>query len=268
MLNIKCLREQVYDFLKEEIQKGRLAPGQTINLNVISKDLGISKTPLRDALIQLETEGFVDILPRRGVVVRKHDLHAVWSAFAIVGALEAAALDEVFDRLAASRVERCAASTPAPRRPPPERTRRRFSGWILNFTMFFFPFPKTIRCRGHLPFKQLLHELPRRKPDQEWEKVCWEEHEHFLEARPPATGKRPFTGFVTSTGISDCMKRSSASSSHRSRLSQPLPPLLSGAAFAAPGPSGRRSGSRGAGPWLPSWSYLRHSLDFSPHFAR
>jgi len=183
MLNIKCLREQVYDFLKEEIQKGRLAPGQTINLNVISKDLGISKTPLRDALIQLETEGFVDILPRRGVVVRKHDLHAVWSAFAIVGALEAAALDEVFDRLAASRVEQMRRVNASAKTAAARKDTAALQRLDIEFHDVFLSISENDSLQKViLPFKQLLHELPRRKPDQEWEKVCWEEHEHFLEA--------------------------------------------------------------------------------------
>jgi len=71
MLNTKSLREQVYEYLRDEINNRKLLPGTTINLNEISQQLGISKTPLRDAIIQLEIEGFVTILPRRGVTVKK-----------------------------------------------------------------------------------------------------------------------------------------------------------------------------------------------------
>ena len=63
------MREQVYEYLRDEISNRKLLPGATININEISRQLGISKTPLRDAIIQLETEGFVTILPRRGVTV-------------------------------------------------------------------------------------------------------------------------------------------------------------------------------------------------------
>ncbi len=77
MLNTKSLREQVYEYLRDEIHNRKLLPGATININEISQQLGISKTPLRDAIIQLEIEGFVTILPRRGVTVKKLTLREV-----------------------------------------------------------------------------------------------------------------------------------------------------------------------------------------------
>ena len=70
-IETRSLREQVYEYLKSEIQAGRLVPGSFINLNEISAQLGISKTPLRDAIIQMECEGFVSILPRRGVLLKR-----------------------------------------------------------------------------------------------------------------------------------------------------------------------------------------------------
>ena len=56
MLNMKSLREQVYDHLREQMNNGELLPSSSINLTEISRQLGISKTPLRDALIQLEAD--------------------------------------------------------------------------------------------------------------------------------------------------------------------------------------------------------------------
>ena len=44
---------------------GEIRPGDLIDMNATSLKLGVSKTPLRDAIIQLEMEGFVTILPRR-----------------------------------------------------------------------------------------------------------------------------------------------------------------------------------------------------------
>ncbi len=76
-LNILSLREQVYEYLRNEMITGGLVPGSTINLNRIAEQLGISKTPLRDALIHLELEGFVTILPRKGVMVNALTLEDV-----------------------------------------------------------------------------------------------------------------------------------------------------------------------------------------------
>ena len=98
-LNLKSLRGQVYEYLRSAINSGELKPGIFLDQNSLSTEMGISRTPLRDALIQLEAEGFVTILPRRGVVVNRLDLDAVRHLYEIIGALEGAAVVEVFPSL-------------------------------------------------------------------------------------------------------------------------------------------------------------------------
>ena len=92
VLQLKSLREQVYEHLRASIEAGDLVPGTFIDQNQISSELGISRMPLRDAMIQLELEGFVDVLPRRGVRVRRLTLDDVRHLYEIIGALEGAAL--------------------------------------------------------------------------------------------------------------------------------------------------------------------------------
>ena len=89
---LKSLKEQVYDYLRVQMNEGRLRPGAFLNLNDISRELGMSRTPLRDALFQLESEGFVTIFPRRGVVVNTLTLEKIRNIYEILGALESAAL--------------------------------------------------------------------------------------------------------------------------------------------------------------------------------
>ncbi|HJV49672.1 MAG TPA: GntR family transcriptional regulator [Geothrix sp.] len=89
---VKSLREQVYEYLKAELKRGSLDTGAFLDLNRLAADLGISRTPLRDALIQLEVEEFVTISPRRGVAVRSLDLRDIQEIYQLVGALESAAL--------------------------------------------------------------------------------------------------------------------------------------------------------------------------------
>jgi DNA-binding GntR family transcriptional regulator len=88
ILQLKSLRQQVYEYLRDAINHGDLHPGSFLDQNRLSSSLGISRTPLRDALIQLETEGFVTILPRRGVVVNQLTLDDIRHLYEIVGALE------------------------------------------------------------------------------------------------------------------------------------------------------------------------------------
>ena len=92
VLQLKSLREQVYEHLRASIEAGELVPGTFLDQNRISAELGISRMPLRDALIQLDLEGFVEVLPRRGVRVRRLTLDDVRHLYEIIGALEGAAL--------------------------------------------------------------------------------------------------------------------------------------------------------------------------------
>ena len=96
-LNVKSLKEQVYEFLREQLRKGELRPGSVVDMEKTSKRLGVSKTPLRDALLQLEQEGFVSILPRRKIVVNALSLEDIRNYYEIIGALESAAILAAID---------------------------------------------------------------------------------------------------------------------------------------------------------------------------
>jgi DNA-binding GntR family transcriptional regulator len=63
------LRVQVYKALRDAIVSGRLKRGERIVEDKICSELGVSRSPLREALRKLEGEGLVTILPRRGAVV-------------------------------------------------------------------------------------------------------------------------------------------------------------------------------------------------------
>ena len=92
LLNVKSLKEQVYEYLREQLRRGEIKPGSVIDMEMTSKMLGVSKTPLRDALLQLEFEGFVTILPRRKIVVNTLSLQDIRNYYEIIGALESAAI--------------------------------------------------------------------------------------------------------------------------------------------------------------------------------
>ena len=98
ILNIRSLKEQVYEYLRERMRTGDLRPGAVIDMEETSRTLGVSKTPLRDALLQLEMEDFVTILPRRKIVVNTLTIQDVRDYYEIIGALESTALLAAFDR--------------------------------------------------------------------------------------------------------------------------------------------------------------------------
>lgn len=88
------LRERVYAQLKLLLNEGSLKPGVFLDLNALGNKLSLSRTPLRDALLRLEVEGFVTIHPRRGVVINPLDINTIRNAYQLLGALEAAAIIE------------------------------------------------------------------------------------------------------------------------------------------------------------------------------
>lgn len=92
ILQTRTLREQVYDYLRAELNRGGLPPGAFLDLNAIAKRLGISRTPLRDALRQLEAEGYIEIQPRRGFKLKVLSLDEIRHIYQIIGALESAAV--------------------------------------------------------------------------------------------------------------------------------------------------------------------------------
>ncbi len=60
------------ELIREAIIDGRLAPGQRLKEEELARELGISRTPVREALLVLQAEGLVDAAPNRGATVREH----------------------------------------------------------------------------------------------------------------------------------------------------------------------------------------------------
>ncbi len=104
LLTIKSLKEQVYEYLREQLRAGSILPGSILNLDETSRKLGVSRTPLRDALLQLEMEGFVTIHARRGVVVNTLTLQDVKNCYEVIGALESTALWQAFSMIGESEI--------------------------------------------------------------------------------------------------------------------------------------------------------------------
>jgi DNA-binding GntR family transcriptional regulator len=60
---------RAYRHLKERLLDGRLAGGTLLSENELAQELGVSRTPVRQAFVQLEAEGLLDLYPRRGALV-------------------------------------------------------------------------------------------------------------------------------------------------------------------------------------------------------
>lgn len=85
------LHEEATDRLRDLIVQGRLAPGTRLNERLLTAQLGLSRTPLREAFKILATEGLVELLPNRGAIVSQMDPVRLSETLAVMGALEALA---------------------------------------------------------------------------------------------------------------------------------------------------------------------------------
>jgi DNA-binding GntR family transcriptional regulator len=63
-------KSTAYDFLKQAILNQRYPPGQTLVEATIADELGMSRTPVREAIRELSREGLVETIPNRGAIVR------------------------------------------------------------------------------------------------------------------------------------------------------------------------------------------------------
>lgn len=81
------LGDEVAGFLRESILAGDLAPGIAVKAEAIGEELGVSATPVREALQSLRVEGFLDLVPRRGFTVAKllaNDIRDIFEAYALI----------------------------------------------------------------------------------------------------------------------------------------------------------------------------------------
>lgn len=102
----RLLRSVVYDYIRKQLIEGKLQPGMFISMNKLMKELDISRTPLRDALLQLQGEGFVSFLPQRGIRINELSQMDIENLYEILGALESKVLISVFSKISGRTIEK------------------------------------------------------------------------------------------------------------------------------------------------------------------
>lgn len=102
----QTLRERIADNLREAIIKGELAPGARLQEVEIALNYKTSRTPVREALRQLESEGFLVIRPRRGAVVAPITAKDIREFYELKSLLEGYAARQATPRLTDSDIDR------------------------------------------------------------------------------------------------------------------------------------------------------------------
>jgi len=100
------LRDDVYRRLRDAIVDGTFRPGEQLKDGELAEWLGVSRTPVREALLRLGASGLVVALPGRSTTVSAIDVQVVRDAKDVVAAMHELAVRQVTGRISAHEVER------------------------------------------------------------------------------------------------------------------------------------------------------------------
>lgn len=101
----KPLREIVFETLRDAIINQVLRPGERLMEIQLAEEMGVSRTPVREAIRKLELEGFVVMLPRRGAYVAGISMKDILEVFEVRAALEALAAGLAAERITEEELE-------------------------------------------------------------------------------------------------------------------------------------------------------------------
>lgn len=102
VLPLRTAGEHVYEHLRDAILSGRLRGGQRIDQDVVARQLGVSRMPVREAIRRLDSEGFVTNRPNRGALVTALGPDEMLELFEMRSALEALAVSLALPRIDAA----------------------------------------------------------------------------------------------------------------------------------------------------------------------
>ncbi len=95
----KTLSQSIYEHLKDSILKKELEPNQRINEKEIADSFEVSRTPVREAVVRLAAEGFVDIVSHREAAVKEVSYKELEEVFQVIGVLDRLAAHLIIDKI-------------------------------------------------------------------------------------------------------------------------------------------------------------------------
>jgi DNA-binding GntR family transcriptional regulator len=98
------------EVIRKAIVDGRLPPGRRLKEEELARELGMSRTPIREALLVLESDGLVESVPRRGATVRSYAVEDLDDLYGLRALLEGYAARRAAARISAEALDRLDAS--------------------------------------------------------------------------------------------------------------------------------------------------------------
>jgi DNA-binding GntR family transcriptional regulator len=102
----QTLREKILESIRESILRGSLKPGEKVAEPELAERFGISRTPIREAFRQLESEGYLTVIPRKGAVVTALSERDVEEFYSIKSILEGYAARIAAEKLSTKDLDR------------------------------------------------------------------------------------------------------------------------------------------------------------------
>lgn len=110
MKKIKSLSEQVYDYIVRQIKIGELSDGSKLSEADLIEQLNISRTPIREALIQLSADGILENVQRKGFFVKTPSWQEIADNYKIIAQLDAYAAELSMDALSEQELRKMKAT--------------------------------------------------------------------------------------------------------------------------------------------------------------
>ena len=102
----QTLREKILETIRDAILRGVMKPGERVSEPELADRFGISRTPIREAFRQLESEGYLQVIPRKGAVVATLSERDIEEFYAIKSILEGYAARMAAENLSDKDIER------------------------------------------------------------------------------------------------------------------------------------------------------------------
>lgn len=174
------LRDQIREQLRRRIIDGTLPPGAKLVERELAAQLGVSRVPIREAVRMLESEGFVQVVPRRGVVVKQLSRTDVEELFDVRESLEVLATRRAAEHAGPADLRRLAQHLKKARQALDNGKLDRFGEANEAFHDEIIALARNSLLAGLLePLQGRLHWLFRQIEDPE---SLWQEHQRLYEA--------------------------------------------------------------------------------------
>ncbi|MFC1885876.1 GntR family transcriptional regulator [Thermodesulfobacteriota bacterium] len=105
-ISLKTLHQEVADRIFEMIRKGQLQMGQKIVENELAESLGVSRTPLREALRLLSAEGLVELIPNKGAFVKKLSENEIFEMYEALALFEGTFAKKAVERMSEQELKK------------------------------------------------------------------------------------------------------------------------------------------------------------------